>query len=229
MCGRTSLFAAQSTIERRFDAEFATGYEERYNISPKQDLHVIHDETPQTITSDEWGFVPTWAESPDTGPRPINARVETVSENRLFRDAFESRRALVLADGYYEWAGDRGGKQPYRITRPDDELFAMAGLWSRWEGANQPLSTVTILTTEATARLESIHDRMPVVLDRSAERSWLDGDPETAQDLLETPEPMLQAREISTLVNDPTNDSPAVVEPVGGETGQTDLGNYGAD
>jgi putative SOS response-associated peptidase YedK len=227
MCGRTSLFAAQEAIESRFEARFDHDYEPRYNVAPSDELAVVHDAARNTITADTWGFVPEWAESVDDGPQPINARVETVTENRLFADAFETRRALVVADGYYEWAGERGGKQPYRIT-VEDGPFAMAGIWSRWEGPERSLSTVAIITRPATSSLTAIHDRMPAVLPRDAETTYLQAEPSRARSLLQDrPREQFQTTPISTLVNVPSNDSPAVIEPVGGNAGQTGLDEFG--
>lgn len=281
MCGRTSLFAPQPAIERRFDATFETDYRPRYNVAPGDDLVVVHDASPDTLTRDEWGFVPAWADRPGDGPRPINARAETVRENDLFGPAFESRRALVVVDGYYEWRGKREGTHPYRIAREDGEPFAMAGVWSRWEGADErgdgeggggyggsggygvsgygagggygggegvggeyggsqgkdgdggnggesALTTVAIVTTTANADLATIHDRMPAIVPRADEKRYLESDPGNAAALLGPYRGGdLEATPISTLVNDPANDSPAVIEPVGGESGQTGLDDFG--
>jgi putative SOS response-associated peptidase YedK len=229
MCGRTSLFSPQPAIERRFEATVEGTYEPRYNIAPGDELVVVHDATPGTLTTDSWGYVPEWAAEFDGGPRPINARAETLAEQDLFAPAVKSRRALVIADGFYEWAGDRGGKQPYRIALGDQEPFAMAGVWSRWEGSGTSRSTVAIVTTDANDVLEPIHDRMPVVLDHDGERTWLESDSVDAA--LEVLRPYsgadMAATPVSTAVNDPANDSPRVTEPVGGDSGQTDLGRFG--
>lgn len=228
MCGRTSLFAPQPEIERRFDAVFDRDFEPRYNIAPGDDLVVVHDEDTETPTYDEWGFVPGWADDFDAGPRPINARGETVDENNLFRSAFDKRLALVGADGFYEWQGDRGGKQPYRIALEDSELFAMAGIWSRWENNEKTRTTVAILTTEANALVEPIHDRMPVILERDNKSTWLDVDESTTKGLLDPYRgDDLNAYPISTVINDPSNDSRAVIERIGGGSGQTGLGDFG--
>lgn len=231
MCGRTSLFTPQPEIERRFEATFDRDFEPRYNIAPGEDLVVIHGDDRATLTHDEWGFVPAWADDFDAGPRPINARAETVDENTLFRSAFENRRALVVADGFYEWQGDRGGKQPYRVAMAENRLFAMAGVWSRWEDGDAERTTVAIITTDANEVVESIHDRMPVILPEAQESTWLD--PESLADAKDLLGPYagadLGAYPISTVVNDPANDSPAVVDPVGGDTGQTGLDSFGSD
>ena len=230
MCGRTSLFTPQPEIEQRFDATFDHAFEPRYNIAPGDDLVAIHNEEQETLTTDEWGFVPSWADDFDAGPRPINARGETVDENDLFRSAFENRRALVVADGFYEWQGDRGGKQPYRVAMGDDSLFAMAGIWSRWGGDSERRTTVAIITTAANEVVAPIHDRMPVILDEDDETIWLESEStETATELLEPYQGNdLEAVQISTIVNDPANDSPAVIDPIGGDRGQTGLDSFGS-
>lgn len=230
MCGRTSLFTPQPVIERRFDATFDHAFEPRYNIAPGDHLVTVHDDGTGTLTADEWGFVPSWADDFDGGPRPINARAETVGENDLFRSAFENRRALVVSDGFYEWQGERGGKQPYRVTVEDHSPFAMAGIWSRWKKDGECRTTVAIITTEANDVMAPIHDRMPVILDDGDESTWLESESlETAADLLEPYRgDDLDAISISTTVNDPANDSLAVIDPIGGDSGQTGLDSFGS-
>ncbi|MFB6134158.1 MAG: SOS response-associated peptidase [Halanaeroarchaeum sp.] len=229
MCGRTSLFTPQPAIERSFEARFETDYEPRYNVAPRDDLVVVHDADPGVLTTDEWGFVPEWADDPTAGPRPINARAESIDETPLFSAAFASRRALVVADGFYEWRGERGSKRPYRVAREDGEPFAMAGLWSRLKG-DGPSRTLAIATTAANDLIAPIHDRMPVVVPPDRETAWLDADASRAKDLLEPREyPAFETVPISTAVNDPENDSPAVVEPVEGHGGQTGLGDFAGE
>lgn len=229
MCGRTSLYAALGLLEDRFDARADFAYEPRYNIAPSQDLAVIRNTTPETITQQNWGLLPSWADDPEDAPRPINARAETVAEKPMFRSAFEDRRCLVLADGFYEWQGERGSKQPYRVVREDLEPFAFAGLWERWEGNgdnDDVLETVTIITTEANEVVEPVHDRMPVMLDRGDEEIWLNGgDAETLQDVLDPyPAAELRAYPVSKRVNDPSFDDPEVVVDIGEQRGLDEFG-----
>lgn len=228
MCGRTSLYLPQSVVESRFDAEAVEPLEPRYNIAPSQDLPVITNTAPKAIDQFEWGFLPAWADSPEESYRPINARSETAAEKPMFRDSFEEKRCLVLADGFYEWqAADEGSKQPYRVQRGDEQPFAMAGLWSEWQANGTSLETVTILTTDANDLIEPIHDRMPVILPESHERDWLDPEADPADLLQPYPEDDLEAYPISTAVNSPANDSPEILEPVeGGTTSQRGLDEF---
>lgn len=228
MCGRTSLFHARPEIEARFDAEFDRDFEPRYNVAPDDELVVIHDDDVQVLTFDEWGYVPSWADDFDAGPRPINARAETVDTSSFFRSAFEKRRALVVADGFYEWRGKRGGKQPFRFALEDDALFAMAGIWNRWERDDAVRTTVAIITTAANELVAPVHDRMPVILEREHESTWLAPDAlDEAKALLDPYDgDDLVAYPISTYVNDPTNDNPEVIASIGGGSGQTGLGEF---
>ena len=129
MCGRYTLFTPAADLEARFDADFGDT-EPSYNCAPGQRLPVIADEEPDRATRMEWGLTPAWA---DEAFNLINARAETVQEKRSFSDAFERRRCLVPADGFYEWVdGGGSGKTPYRVAFEDDRPFAMAGLYERW-------------------------------------------------------------------------------------------------
>lgn len=221
MCGRFSLAVAQSVLEDRFDATAVEPLRPRYNIAPGDDLAVIPNDAPDDITCFEWGLLPPWVEDPTTFPMPINARAETLTEKPTFREAFERRRCLVLADGFYEWAGSRGSKRPYRVTRIDGEPFAMAGLWERWRppnaadtGEQTPRKTVTIITTDANDLVGEIHDRMPVILDSTEKSHWLDaGDLADRTSLLDpSPAEQFELAAVSTAVNDPSNDDPSVLE-----------------
>ena len=228
MCGRYTLFAPPADIEERFGATFEEPPAPRYNAAPRQSLPVITNDAPDSIDALEWGLIPHWADSA-SGNRPINARAETVAEKRSFRDAYENRRCLVLADGFYEWQRTNDGKQPYRVTLESEEPFALAGLWERWQppekqtgltefGDGEPdreaevIETFAITTTEPNGVVEKLHDRMAVVLERDAERRWL---AEGGADLLRPyPDDEMTAYPVSTAVNDPSNDSPELVEAV---------------
>lgn len=220
MCGRTSLFAPRADLEDRFDAAVPDDYRPRYNVAPSEPLEVIPADDPDAVRRYRWGLVPEWADDGHEGF--INARSETAPEKPAFRDAWESRPCLVLSSGFYDWKpADRGQKQPYRFHREDDVAFAMAGLWE--PGGDRP--TVTVLTTEPNDVVEPIHHRMPVVLPRDVENEWLSAGPERRRELCRPyPGDDLVRYPVTTRVNDPGNDSPAVIEPA--ETEQSGLGEF---
>jgi putative SOS response-associated peptidase YedK len=228
MCGRYTVTATADELEARFDATFDAGFRPRYNAAPGQALPVITNDASETIQHLTWGLVPSWAEDDSGGL--INARAETVAEKPSFAAAYESRRCLVLVDGFYEWVEGPSGKQPYRVTLGAAEPFAVAGLWERWTptekqtgigdfGGDGPdrsvesLETFTILTTEPNDLVADLHHRMAVVLPEGRECEWLAA--EDPRHLLEPyPADRMRAYRVSTAVNDPANDSPALVEPL---------------
>lgn len=133
-----------------------------------------------------WGLVPSWMKEIKPGKPLINARGETVAEKPSFRNAMKRRRCLIPADGFYEWLGDVPGKKiPYFIHRPDDGLFAFAGLWEHWMGADgSELETAAIITTSPNREVAEIHDRMPVVVAPVDYETWLVGEVAEAQRLI---------------------------------------------
>jgi putative SOS response-associated peptidase YedK len=164
-----------------------------------------------------WGLIPAWADDPKIGNRMINARSDTVAAKPAFRTAFQRRRCLVAADGYYEWKQLPDGKQPYLIGRRNGGPMAFAGLWERWTKGEQPIESCTIITTDAGDAVSAIHDRMPVILPPEEYDRWLDphADPQELTGLL-LPYPLddLTARAVSRTVNSPRNDTPECVEPL---------------
>ncbi len=233
MCGRTSLAVDPGILKRRFDAQPGPGVEipMRYNIAPGEELVAVQNDAPEEFDLLEWGFIPGWADDPDDVPTPINARGETAAEKPMFREAFEERRCLIPADGFYEWSGSRGSKQPYRIERVDREPYAYAGLWESWSPpkGDGTRVTCTILTTDANDVVGEIHDRMPVMLEPDEESTWLNGagvdelkavcDPYPAEEM--------RAYPVSKRVNNPQNDSPELLEEIdiGEQSGLDEFGS----
>jgi putative SOS response-associated peptidase YedK len=149
----------------------------------------------------------------------INARAETVAEKPAFRSAFKSRRCLIPASGFYEWAKHGARKQPYFVGLKSRGPVAFAGLWERWQPDEQgPVESCTILTTTANNLMRPIHDRMPVILELAAFGVWLGEAPVAADDLKAllrpAPEESLEAYPVSRHVNDPRHDDDRCLTPV---------------
>ena len=128
-----------------------------------------------------WGLIPSWAKDPKIGVQCINARAETISEKPSFREAFQKRRCLVPADGFWEWETIGKKKIPWKFTRPDGAEFCLAGLWESWMSEGEPLESFTIITTSPNELVRSVHNRMPVILSPNEAEIWLEGG---GQDLL---------------------------------------------
>jgi putative SOS response-associated peptidase YedK len=219
MCGRFYLSASPDDIRSAFGLQKKPNHTPRYNIAPTQTVPVVVE----TLQGREavlarWGLVPHWAKEVSIGSRLINARAETVEEKSVFRDAFAERRCIVPADGFFEWRRDGATKQPYRIALKEGGLIGFAGLWETWQDElNKPITTFTIITTEANALVRPIHDRMPVILKQSDYTRWLDPLtlPKEAHKLLQPyPGSDMAAVPISTRVNSVRHDDKAVLEPV---------------
>ncbi len=179
MCGRYRLSRRKQILEEHFDSvSEIDDWNPRYNIAPTQPVPVIRQHPKETIRElslVRWGLVPSWAKDPSVAARMINARSETASTKPAFSEALKSRRCLVPSDGFYEWQRTGKVKQPYCFEVNDGALFAFAGIWDRWkEASGRLLETCSILTTTANAVASSVHDRMPVILDRDSYDLWLD-------------------------------------------------------
>jgi putative SOS response-associated peptidase YedK len=196
----------------------------RYNICPTQPVICVR----QTSSGENepvhlrWGLVPIWAKELKIGARMINARSETVSTKPSFRAAFKSRRCLVLADGFYEWKKEGKQKQPYYISRNDDQPFCLAGLWESWRDksaeSSETIETCTILTTDANRIMQPLHDRMPVILQQNQFDFWLDKGFSNVDQLEQLLVPLetddLQTYPVDTMVNRPINDTPECIKPI---------------
>jgi putative SOS response-associated peptidase YedK len=177
MCGRYSITIDKSTVEYHFNAKFVTGkqeFEPTYNAAPSQLLPIITtDKGPTSIVLARWGFVPEGGLRGKIRPQN-NARYEHGTVKPMFRSAFQNRHCMVITDGFYEWHTDPKTKlkQPYRFVMKSGEPFAMAGIYSRGEHEDDPM-TFAILTTDANEVMEPVHDRMPVILPLGHEKAWL--------------------------------------------------------
>lgn len=189
----------------------------RYNIAPGQAVPVVAaDRRGRRMGLLTWGLVPDWQDLPR---KPlINARSESVLERRSFRSAFESRRCLVPADGFYEWKAEGKAKRPFWIHPEGGGLLSFAGIWERWSRPDmESRHTFAILTMPASPEVAPIHDRMPVVIGVGDRDAWLDrgtkGKAALAL-LAEGPAPRYSCRPVSTRVNSPQEDDAGLVEPL---------------
>ena len=233
MCGRFVQKTPLGEIRVLFDtANPVPNMAPRYNAAPTDSLAVVRF-NPQTRTRAldllRWGLVPLWAKDLAFGPKCINARSETVATNQIFRDAFERRRCLIPADGFYEWQ-KQGGKttQPFAIVPEKGGIFAFAGLWERWKNPEDGsiLRSFAIVTGLPNALCRPIHERMPVILPQADWPLWL-GEAEASPDQLLAllrpyPAERMRAYPIGPAVGNVKNDAPGLLDPV------ADLTNTGS-
>ncbi len=230
MCGRFTLTPEQmehaaAMLNVTPSALYGDRYQPRYNIAPMQEHLVAHLEREErVIVPATWGLVNWWEPSRREGAKHINARAETIDSRRPFRDAFRATRCIVPADGFIEWVGEVKARRPFWFHRPDREVFAFAGLYveSRLPSDAAPVTTFTIVTTQANATVARVHDRMPVILeDDDAIEEWLYAQqtPERLHALLRpAAEDFLVATAVSTRVNSVQHDDPACLDEAEPET-----------
>ena len=223
MCGRFAGFSSLEMLQEHFPIDVADiQIEPNYNVAPTQEIVAIaRHEGKNYLQKYYWGLVPFWAKDLSIGSRLINARSETATTKPSFRNAFKKRRCLIPADGFYEWKGDKGKKQPMFLTLPDGKPFVFAGLWETWDNQGKmekPYRSCTILTKEASASVIPIHNRMPVILKPSAFDAWLDPDNQDVKSLSEIIQAEicteLKSVPVSKAVNSAKNNSPENIKPM---------------
>jgi putative SOS response-associated peptidase YedK len=233
MCGRFVSATPPDQVAAYFGAEAPEALlEPSYNVAPTNDVYaVLSDGTTRHVDAFHWGLVPRWAKDPKIGSKMINARAETLASKNAYKSAFRKRRCIIPADGFYEWQKREGqkAKQPFFISRPDGEPYALAGLWEVWKGTDgdqEPLRSCTIITTSPNEVMATIHDRMPVILPPEAWDTWLDREVQDvellAKLLVPAPPALITLRPISTKVNNVRNDGPDLMdeaEPLPAEGG----------
>lgn len=211
MCGRAKLEANPAELAEFLDLADTPDLAPHWNIAPTQPMAIVRE--PRKLEFARFGMIPSFARAPREGTRYINARAETVATLPVFRDAFKSRRCLVIVDGFYEWKRVGETKQPFLFERPDKKPFALAGLWSTWTSreTGEIIESCAVITQKAEGLVAELHDREPVILPSTAWARWLAPDADVTDLLSSRIE--LVARPVSTRVNSPKNDDAGCVEP----------------
>lgn len=215
MCGRFALKKSAKELKQYYNTKNVVEYPARYNIAPRSPVITIHTAPDGSRVMDPmlWGLVPSWAKDISIGSKMINARSETLEEKPSYRNAFKRRRCIIPASGFYEWHTKT--REPYYIS-PKEDILSLAGLWEHWQSPEgSELYSCTIITTAANHLMQPIHERMPVIIDKSALDIWLDHtqDIKHIKTLLAPyDDSKLQAQAISKQVNSPANDYPELLD-----------------
>ena len=221
MCGRFTLTLEPDDLaEQLLLDNIPSEYRPRYNIAPSQPVMALLDPAKRTPDFLRWGLIPSWSKDPSIGSQLINARSETAFENPSFRAAFQRRRCLVAADGFYEWkksAAKTTPTQPYFLCRKDRKAFWIAGLWEIWQGSDgSEIRTVTLLTTVPNEVVLPIHDRMPVIFTREQGDAWILGTSQSQLIGMLRPfaSDLMDAYPVSRSVNKPDLDNRELIVPI---------------
>ncbi len=187
MCGRFALITDLTKIAEQFDVgKTSTDFQPNWNITPGQYVPaVVHRNGQNILEFFLWGLIPFWAKDPAIGKKLINARAETISDKPSFRSALETRRCLIIADGFYEWRLEGKKKMPLYFYLQSGKPFGLAGLYETWISPDKKqINTCTIITTDANEMIKSIHDRMPVIIPGELEQAWLNDKNKDKTDLV---------------------------------------------
>ena len=187
MCGRFVLVTDLTKIAEEFAVgQMGSNFQSNWNISPGQYIPAVVQRDGQNILeSFLWGLIPSWAKDSSIGNKMINARAETIAEKPSFKNAFQKRRCLIPADGFYEWQKLGKMKKPFRFSLKSGKPFGFAGLYETWlSPENESVHTCTIITTEPNKLMQPIHDRMPVIVGKKLEASWIDPGNHNQKELL---------------------------------------------
>ena len=229
MCSRYSLTSPHEAVRAYFDYGNEHPFPPRYNIAPTDPAAIVRTGArhARELVLVRWGLIPSWVRDIDKFATLINARAETLAEKPSFRGAIRHKRCLIPADGFYEWTGPRGNKQPHYIHRsgwqpgdPEGAVapLAFAGLYEDWLGPDgSEIDTMAIITVAANAFMKPIHDRMPAILEPADFEAWLDCrtvDTDEALTLLRpAPAGLLAETPVSRAVNNPRAEGPELHAP----------------
>ena len=222
MCGRFTLTWEEwrqvlEALGIEDEGHAFADYRPHFNIAPTDQHFIVTSEFERRkVQRARWGLVNRWAKDNSRASQCINAKAETLEQRPTFSEAFQQRRCVVPADGFYEWAGPKGKRQPLWIHPRSGGLMLFAGLYESWyPERNQPEATFTIVTCAANAAIAAIHDRMPVVLNERAAEDWMnprEQDPQSLKRLLvPASSDLLSVRPASPLVNSVKNEGPALL------------------
>ena len=171
MCGRyalaTPLSKLPTVLLASMDQEHRARYAPRDLIVPGEPLLAYRsDQSGPEASLMLWGLIPGWLKDPSQGPRPFNARSETVADKPSFRGSWRHRRCLIPASCFFE--------KGRAIRRIDRQPFWLAGLWERWLGSDgSEVDSCTVLTTSPNQLVKPLHHRMPVLIPQGLEEAWM--------------------------------------------------------
>lgn len=182
MCGRYFLTLSPERLQQLFLTDTKVPFSANTNITPLAQVPVV---VRHRMGAAQWGLQPDYLQNEDQAlaARLKNARSETILEKQTFAGLWQKgRRCLVPADGFYEWPEIKvKGQPPHKVTVPQEECVAFAGLWTR---KNDKVS-FTILTQPAVGAIAEIHSRMPVAFLPGQAAEWFGATPQEALEMIQ--------------------------------------------
>ena len=206
MCGRYVITNPVSKTTKIVKSAIQVEDGENYNAHPYQKLPVIKKYTNgNTLENLTWGIIPSWSKKKDFKPL-TNARLETIDEKISFKKLIRVSRCIAIADGFYEWKREEKNKTPFYFQREDKKLMYFAAIFEN----NQ----FCLITESASANVDEIHHRQPVILNENDVTRYLNLELSGSNILNECKKPNLNYYEISKEVNKPTNNSISLIQKI---------------
>jgi len=207
MCGRYVITKPVTKTSSIVKTNIKVEDSDNYNAHPTQKLPIIKPYTNgKTLEICKWGLVPEWSKKLENFKPLINARLETLMEKITFKNLVQTSRCLVIADGYYEWKKEEKEKIPYYFTKEDNSLMLFAAIHQN----NQ----FCIVTRKATAETSKIHQREPLIINKSQIQNYLNVKKEAISVLSSIKPPKIKFYQISKDVNNPKNNDPRLIEAI---------------
>ncbi len=237
MCFSVNVNLVREELEHRYGATLIDWDKYRpsyyYHAFSLPEIPAVCSESPGVIKLLKWGLIPSWTKNIDDANsirfKTFNARSESVAKKPSFSSSLRTKRCIIPVKGFFEWQHIGKEKIPWYIYNSENEVLSIAGLYDVWTENNtgEVFNTFSILTTDANDLMAEIHNsakRMPVILDKTAEHTWIDISAATGVvlDLLKPcPSEFLKAHTVGPLVNDRTSDrnTPDVIRPFNYQSG----------
>ncbi len=207
-------------LAKRFGIELAEIIEvrPRYNLPPSEESPaIIIEDGKKRFEIMKWGISRQW----DPLKKSVfitNLTVEKLAKGP-FKSVLQKRRCLIPADGFYEWHGNPGEKQPFRFVLKDESIFAFPAIYDDPQpDAKKSIRTFTIFTTEANSLVGKVHHRMPAILPPELEDAWLDPRLTDMAKIIAmlTPYPpeKMKSWPVSPVLNSAKIDAPELIRPL---------------
>jgi putative SOS response-associated peptidase YedK len=175
MVDRYTLTLEKAALSKQFEVELEGDFIPRYNAAPTQSLPVITQSVPTKFQFFKWGLMSEWSNNKRMSPKLFNLPIDSAIEKPTHRKSIINRRCIIPANGFYLWKPIAKRKlTPYYFTFADNQTLALAGIWEeRDEFDEHSACSFIMITTTASPLVESYQDNMPLILDESAQKTWI--------------------------------------------------------
>lgn len=219
MIKRYSISVSKNLLSKQFQAVVDPEYTPYFNAGPGQKLPIITSDNPHRVNLFQWGILPYNAIDSGAAEKLINARAKTIFAKEPFCNLVESKRCIIPADGFYVWKEQFNVSTPYRVVNYTEDVFSIAGVWDSWrlEEGDTMFGSFTMITREATTDLQEFTERMPLILNDSESKIWLNDrvNEDFIQQVLQNPiGQKMKVYKVTNLVNNLTNNTKKVTKQV---------------